>query len=205
MLLDPKLPEEKRRTFAEIIAREGRRLERLVQDFLTLSRIEAGRFELELSKVDVRAVAEDIVRLESEHQKNHTLENRLPESFPEIVADRERLKRVLYNLVSNAIKYSPDGGKVTITGRARDSEVDISVTDEGIGIREQDLDRLFKRFERVNREATPNVSGTGLGLSICASIVGKHGGRIAVESEYGRGSTFTVTLPTSGPSPEPAG
>ena len=199
MLLDPKLPEEKRRQFAGIIAREGRRLERLVQDFLTLSRIEAGRFELELSEVDARAVAEEIVRLESEHLEKHALDNALPESFPPIVADRERLKRVLHNLVSNAVKYSPDGGKVTITGRARDAEVDISVSDEGIGIRDQDIERLFKRFERVNREATPNVSGTGLGLSICANIVRKHGGSISVESEYGKGSTFTVTLPVSGP------
>ncbi len=202
MLERSDLKPEKRREFLGIIIREARRLSDLVDQFLTLSRIESGKFELHLEATDIRRIVDDIVTIESSQHPEHRLRSEIPRDFPAFRADPDRIKRVMYNLVSNAIKYSPDGGAVTIAARVDDGFVEVSVSDEGIGIRREDLGKLFDRFQRVNRAATPTVTGTGLGLSICRGLVEEHGGTVRVDSEYGKGSTFIVRLPVDGP-PEP--
>ncbi len=204
MLQGERVTPEKRKEFLKIIVREGHRLFRLVDDFLTLSRIEAGKFKLNLEQVDVRNIVEELISTESSQHPDHTLTSGIPEGFARFRADPERIKAVIQNLISNAIKYSPDGGPVRIHARDLGAEIEISVEDHGIGIRAEDIPKLFHRFQRVNREAAPGVSGTGLGLSICRSIVGEHGGTIRVDSRYREGSTFTVRLPRQGPGEDPA-
>ncbi len=199
LLRETRLPDDQRDKYLRIIVEQGRRLAGLVDNFLALSRIETGRLELNLQPVDLAAVVEEIVAIEARHNPGHQLASDLPAHFPPVRGDFEWLKRVVHNLVSNAIKYSPGGGPVRVSGRDLGREVELSVTDSGIGIREEDLPRLFHRFTRVNREATPDVAGTGLGLSICRHVVTEHGGTILVRSEYGKGSTFTVRLPKTGP------
>ncbi len=203
MLQDKGIAPDKRREFLRIVIEQGRRLSNLVDKFLTLSRIEAGKFELNLQQVDIGRIADELFSIEAEHHPRHKLINDIPESFPQLRADPERIKRVIHNLISNAIKYSPAGGPVTVSAHDLGEEVDISVEDHGIGIRDQDIPKLFHRFQRVNPNAALEVSGTGLGLSICKSIVKEHDGTIRVVSEYGKGSTFTITLPKRGPKEKP--
>lgn len=203
MLQDGSLPSEKRARFLRIIIDESRRLSGLVDNFLTLSRIEAGRFELNLQEVEVRGIVEEVIGMEAGQHPSHELLNQIPADFPLIRADRDRIKRVIYNLITNAVKYSPSGGPVRVRGRDLDGNVEIVVEDQGVGIRRQDLPKLFRRFQRVNREATPHVPGTGLGLSICKNVIQEHGGTISVQSEYGKGSTFTIRLPKAGPPSAP--
>jgi signal transduction histidine kinase len=113
--------------------------------------------------------------------------------------DRKRIEQVLRNLLSNAIKYSPQGGTITIQGRGDLSQALIWVRDEGLGIPEQDLERVFERFYRVESADTQSISGVGLGLAVCRGIIKAHGGRIWAESTLGQGSTFYFTLPTEAP------
>ncbi len=199
LLRDNSLPEEKRRHYLDIIIEQARRLSGLVDNFLTLSQIEAGRFELHLEDTDLRRLAEDVIAIESAHAPMHRLRNEIPPDLPTVRADPDRIRRVIHNLVSNAIKYSPEGGTVTIAARPVAEEVEVSVSDQGVGIRREDLSRLFERFQRMHKEDLPDVRGTGLGLSICKSIVEEHGGTMRVESRYGKGSTFYFRLPRTGP------
>jgi signal transduction histidine kinase len=115
--------------------------------------------------------------------------------FPEVYADPERMEEVLTNLVDNAIKYSPEGGKIAITGRTNRDHVEVTVSDNGIGIPRRELGRVFERFRRGENSQVQKVRGMGLGLYICKSIVEAHGGKIEVSSEAGKGSEFTFTLP----------
>jgi signal transduction histidine kinase len=139
------------------------------------------------------------VEVEARHQPRHRLSNEIPGDLPVVKADPERISTAVQVLVSNAVLYSPAGGPVAITGQEEDGFVAISVRDHGVGIRNQDLPMLFRRFQRLNREATPNARGFGLGLSICKGIVEQHRGRVRVDSVYGEGSTFTLLLPVRGP------
>ncbi len=203
LLQDASTSPSDREEFLRIIINEGRRMAGLVEDFLTISRIEAGRFELQLTDTDLRAIVDSVIGLLSRQYPNHELVNELPADLPHVQADANRIERVVANLLSNAIKYSPNGGRVRVWGRDIGDKIEVAVSDQGIGIRPEDIPKLFRRFQRVNREATPDVTGTGLGLSICKSIITEHGGTIRVESEYGRGSTFYFTLPKSGPAKRP--
>ena len=201
LLQDTDLPEDKRRRYLNIIIEQGRRLSGLVDNFLTLSQLEAGKFELDLQETDLHSICLEVIAIETSHNPKHDLVNDIQRDFPRIRADAHRIKRVIHNLVSNAIKYSPNGGTIRIWGKDLGSAIEVSVTDQGVGIREKDLHKLFERFSRVHRDSLPDVTGTGLGLSICKTIVEEHGGSIRVDSEYGNGSTFTIQLPKSGPKP----
>ena len=121
------------------------------------------------------------------------------EGNSKIHGDSDRLQQVLNNLVGNAIKYTPEGGKVRIDCKELGKDVAISIGDSGIGIREEDQQKLFQRFFRVRSSETRKIRGTGLGLSIAKTIVDAHRGRLTVHSEHGKGSVFTVTLPASRP------
>lgn len=199
MLQDPNLPPDKREHYLNMIIEQGRRLSALVENFLTLSQLEAGRFELHLEDADLRRLADEVLAVESARSPMHKLVNAIPADLPHVRVDRDRIRRVIHNLVSNALKYSPRGGTVTVAARQVGEEVEISVTDQGVGIRREDLPRLFERFQRMHREDLPDVRGTGLGLSICKNIVEEHGGSIRAESRYGKGSTFLIRIPRQGP------
>jgi signal transduction histidine kinase len=126
---------------------------------------------------------------------NHSLRIDLDEALPIINADSDRLIQVISNLISNAVKYSPDGGEVTISTAAANGEVHVAVKDQGVGIPPEFIGRLFGRYERFESNRTSKVVGTGLGLAISRQIIELHGGRIWVESKVGSGSTFQFTLP----------
>ena len=181
------------------VKRNGNRLARLVADILDLSRLDNARFDLELSDVDVPALVNDIVdSMASDFRgKEHTVTVDVDERLPLLRADRVRLGQVITNLLSNAYRYTPAGGDVTVKALLDEGNCRISVADTGIGIRPEDLPRLFQRFARIHRNGPRPSGSTGLGLAVTRGLVELHGGTIEVESDPDRGSTFTVTLPLS--------
>ena len=193
-------PENSRR-FVEIIRDHASRLARLTEDLLKLSRIEAGKLELELHPISVASVVEECaetVRLKL-NEKRQSLTVSVCEPPPLVRADSHAFLDVLRNLLDNAIQYTPEDGhvaiRVTLAGAPGNGEVRIAVEDDGIGIPASSHDRIFERFYRVDAARSRKVGGTGLGLSISKHLVEGMGGRIELESHLGRGSTFTVVLP----------
>ncbi|MER3399538.1 MAG: hypothetical protein C4313_00135 [Thermoflexus sp.] len=201
---------EMQRRFLQIIKANADRLKLLVDDLLDISRIESGRLQLDLRPVPLEAVVEVVVaslkaRID---EKGQHLEIDLPAFLPPVLADKDRLVQILMNLVSNAHKYTPEGGQITLRARLQGPQIQVEVSDTGIGIPPEALPRIFERFYRVDDPRVQETPGTGLGLSIVKALVEMHGGRIEVESEVGRGSTFRFTLPiapeAARPTPEPA-
>ena len=130
-------------------------------------------------------------------EKEITLAERLPEDLPPLQADRAKLRRVLVNLLSNALKFTPRGGRVEVSAAREGGAVRVSVADTGVGIPPEDLARLFDKYEQARSRATRSEKGTGLGLYITRQLVELHGGEISVRSEVGKGSTFSFTMPTA--------
>lgn len=172
-------------------------MDELVSDLLDLGKIEAG-LDMHLSPLDlVQLVREVILTLQPTYeQKDQQVDLEMPDSL-EIVADKGRLRQVLLNLIGNAVKYTPENGRVQVQVTGQAERVDIAVTDNGIGIPTQDLPYIFDKFYRVQDKETRSIKGTGLGLAIVRSIVEAHNGRITASSTHGKGSTFKVTLPVS--------
>ena len=172
---------------------------RIVQDLLTLSKFDYGKMEMNISRFPFSKALRDVYEAVAIDAKNHrhALTLQAPEGLPEVNGDRERIEQVLMNVVSNAIKYTPDGGSIAITAGVAGQAVWARVADNGIGIPEKDLPRLFERFYRVDKARSRESGGTGLGLSIAREILNQHKGDIRVESVYGQGTTVTVTLPTA--------
>ncbi len=187
---------EQQKEFIGRIKEVTREMAALIGDLLDLGKIEAG-VEMEQVPCDLKALAVEVVHdLEFRAQeKKIVLEMQMPEKVPAVIGDPGRLKQVLMNLVGNAIKYTPEGGHVWIRISSEDGRLLTSVQDTGIGISPHDQKQIFHKFYRVRTEETAHIEGTGLGLSIARSIVERHGGRIWVESEPGKGSTFFFTLP----------
>lgn len=179
----------------DVIEEECDRLSRLVNRLLLASRIETGTVMLKKDEVQLPAVASKVIRRLEATAGRHAFDLRFDPDFPVVYADAERLEEVITNLVDNAIKYSPLGGRVSITGRVEGDHVTVAVEDEGVGIPQRDLERIFERFRRGDTSQVQKVRGVGLGLYICRSIVEAHGGRISAGSEPGKGSRFTFTLP----------
>jgi signal transduction histidine kinase len=160
-----------------------------------MSRIEAGTLGVEPEPTDLSSL---IVETAAEFQmmtQEHQIEVHLPSSLPRVLADPRRTRQVLRNLVENAVKYSPDGGAISISVQPGADRLQIDVADQGIGIEPQQLDAVFDRFYQVDSASTRKVGGAGLGLSICKAIIEAHNGDIWVESQPGVGSTFSFTLP----------
>ncbi len=197
---DPALVER----FLRVAAGETDRMARLVNDLLTLSQLDSGRIRLDLRPLDpgdlVRAVGERFS--ERCHKKGIALEVRTTASLPQIEADRDRLEQVLTNLVSNAVDFTPAGGRFEIGAEAVPGGVVLAVRDTGVGIPPDDLPRIFERFYRVDKARSREYGGTGLGLAIARELVEAHGGRIAIDSTLGEGTTVRVTLPAPA---QPAG
>jgi PAS domain S-box-containing protein len=204
-----------RKEFLQIINTESERLTRLINDLLDLSRIEAGGMVWQDAPLSMREVVEDAVRAQHQLRVEKSLPLRLEISpdLPTVHADRDRIQQVLTNLLGNAIKFSPQGGEIRISGETlgggtsgeRPGWVKVSVSDQGVGVDEKHYEIIFDRFHQIPAETSRDKpKGTGLGLAICKEVVGHYGGRIWVESEPGKGSTFSFTLPTAGGSGRPA-
>ncbi|MCX7680740.1 MAG: ATP-binding protein [Anaerolineae bacterium] len=179
------------------IDEETERLERIVDNLLDLSRIEDGRLQLQKQPTNLNPLIEEVVKdMAPEAQPTlHRIICDLPSTPLVAIVDPRRIEQVLRNLISNAIKYSPQGGEIVIGGRGDNTQILVWVRDQGIGIPQEDLERIFERFYRVPNEVTSRVGGAGLGLAVCRGIVEAHGGRIWAESTLHKGSTFYFTLP----------
>jgi two-component system phosphate regulon sensor histidine kinase PhoR len=186
------------RHFLEIIDKESNRLVKLVDDLLDLSRLENKRISLELSPVEVgEVIQETVARLRPlAGARDFDLRPAAPEVIA--LADRDRLAQILTNLLDNAIKFTPDGGRIAVDWRTANGEVEVTVADSGQGIAEADLPHVFERFYKADRARAATPGGSGLGLAITRHIVEAHGGRIRVASTPGAGTTFTFTLPRDG-------
>jgi len=177
----------------------GQHLLSLINDILDLSKIEAGRMELAPAVFHLPTALENAVTLVKERAGRHgiALEVSIDPRLGELVGDERKVKQVLLNLLSNAVKFTPEGGRISLKTRRTDGAVEIAVTDTGIGIAPEDQAAIFEEFRQVGSDDARKQEGTGLGLTLAKKFVELHGGRISVESELGRGSTFTFTLPMS--------
>lgn len=196
-LLDSNPDQKVSRSFLSIIREEANRLQRLIEDLLSLSRLESKSDYASKEQVDMIEVINDTVFLlgEKARRKSIALESDLPNSLPLIDANRDQMSRLIINLVDNAIKYTPKSGKVDIKVYNSNKKIIIEVEDNGIGIPEKDLPRIFERFYRVDKARSRKLGGTGLGLSIIKHIIEEHQGQISVESEPQQGTKFKVELP----------
>ena len=195
------IPPETEKNFLGVILNESDRMTHIVQDLLTLSRFDSGRSELNLAPFDFGEAVRDVYqanRLEAQHH-GHTMELELPGSLPEIVGDRERILQVMMNVVSNSIKYTPDGGRIRLSAGVQGKRVWMEVTDNGIGIPKEDRGRIFERFYRVDKARSRESGGTGLGLSIAKEIIDRHQGTIELVDRPGPGLTVRITLLVEGP------
>ena len=188
---------QNRGRFLEIILEHSRRLARLTDDLLKLSKMDADRLELEICRLSVPQFIESCVETAQRPagEKDLRISVNLQEHLPDVAADRRRLAEVLQNLLDNAIQYTPPGGQIMLSASADGSEVTFTVSDTGIGIPQADQPRIFERFYRVDAARSREVGGTGLGLAIAKHLVEVHGGRIWVESEVGQGAQFHFTVP----------
>jgi two-component system, OmpR family, phosphate regulon sensor histidine kinase PhoR len=189
-------PQNNRR-FLEIIRDHAARLDRLTDDLLKLARIEAGKLELEFSSVAISDLVESCAEttLLRAGRKQIAVGFEIPPDLPPVRGDASLLREVLQNLLDNAVQYTPSRGQIHVTASASAREAVVTVSDTGIGIPSTDQERIFERFYRVDPARSREAGGTGLGLSIARHIVDAHGGRIWVESEVGRGSRFSFSIP----------
>ena len=186
--------------FYNIIDLECDRLVRLINDLLNVSRIEAGRaLDLNPGPVKLPALVEKVIASQKSYTDDHVFKIDIAPDLPEIVGDQDKIDQILTNLTSNAVKYSPNGGAVTVSAREMDGMVRVTVQDEGIGIPKEHLTRIFDRFHRIDNRDTRKAGGAGIGLYIVKHLVEAHGGRVWAESEPGKGSTFTFELPKCPP------
>jgi signal transduction histidine kinase len=174
----------------------GRHLLALINDILDLSKIEAGRMELEVTEFDLPTAIENALTLVRERagRRSIDLHTNIDNRLGQIQADERKVRQVVLNLLSNAIKFTPEGGRIDVSAIPKDEFVEVSVGDTGIGIAAEDQERVFEEFRQVGT-AAKKVEGTGLGLTLCRKFVELHGGKIWVKSQEGVGSTFTFTLP----------
>jgi two-component system, OmpR family, phosphate regulon sensor histidine kinase PhoR len=189
-------PEDSARLL-EVIAQESERLTRIVSDILLASQIDAGRLRLKDEEIDVARLVRDVVEemSASTEADRIALELDSPESVMPVSGDQDKLRQILLNLIDNAIKYSPDGGRVEVRVEERGTGLRIAVRDEGMGIPRSEQQRIFSKFYRLDPQQTRGVGGTGLGLYICRELVQRMEGRVSVKSKEGKGSTFIVDLP----------
>ncbi len=191
------IPRETENSFLDIIINETDRMTRIVQDLLILSRLDSGQADLNLTRFPLRKALDAVcqaVELEAQHH-GHTLVRSYGLALPVMVGDRRRLEQVLMNVVGNSIKYTPDGGTITVDAGMSGGKVWIEVSDTGIGIPKQDRERIFDRFYRVDKARSRESGGTGLGLSIAREIVLRHHGTIAITDHEGPGTTVRIVLP----------
>ena len=200
-LLDsPKTPREELTRILRVMQRHSNRLELLVEELLTLAQLESENPDLQLGNVDLSSFFREMVR---DWEKKLTSKQLnvivdVPSDLSPIQVDRTRLREALYNLLDNAVKYSREQSDIRLSARGRDGEIELSVSDDGIGISREDLPRIFERFYRADKARSPDkIRGTGLGLAIVKHIAQLHGGRVEAESELEKGTTIRVILPSA--------
>ena len=183
--------------FLKVIYSESERMTRLVKDLLQLSKLDYDKVQWNMKPVNIAAIIEDCVYKMniSARQKNQELAFEANAELPEITGDRDRIEQVMVNIIGNAIKYTPENGRVRIVVDQEENEAVIRVIDNGIGIPKEDIPRLFERFYRVDKARSRAMGGTGLGLSIARQIVEAHKGHIRVESDYGQGTEVVIKFP----------
>jgi len=188
---------DKQEDYLRDIYTSGRHLLGLINDILDLSKIEAGRMDLELARFDLPSALSNALTLVRERAQRHNVALNLDvdPALKEVSADERKLKQILVNLLTNAVKFTPDGGRIDVIARREPDAFTIAVRDTGIGIAPEDQEAVFEEFRQVGRDYTRKQEGTGLGLTLTRKFVELHGGRIWVESEPGKGSTFTFTIP----------
>jgi len=197
LLDDPHQPPGELLRILEVMERHSDRLYALVEDVLSLARLESPEAEIDLSEINLAEFLQEILRdwekrLEAKQLKSHL---DVPLDLPKLEADESRLQEIIYNLLDNAVKYSQSAGVITLRAAVESDRVRISVSDEGIGIPEKDLPRIFERFYRADKARSRELGGTGLGLSIVKHIAQLHGGTAEAQSEPGKGTTISVVLP----------
>jgi signal transduction histidine kinase len=197
LMLERDKLEPKQADTVEIILDNTRHLVRLLNDLLDLARSDAGRLTIKPSPADVASVVEDPVRtMQSQTQaKGQALAQEIQSGLPQVSVDRDRIRQVLVNLLTNAHQYCPEGASILVTATGQADGVQLAVSDDGPGMAADQLEHIFERFTRGDAGLTQYVGGTGLGLAISKSLVELHGGTLAVESTEGHGSTFRVWLP----------
>jgi len=187
---------EKQEEYSKDIHASGQHLLSLINDILDLSKIEAGRMELELTEFDLPMAIDGAAMLVRERagRRNIVLHTEMDPQLGQIQADERKVRQVVLNLLANAIKFTPEGGRIEVGAVPKDGFVEVSVSDTGIGIAPEDQEKVFEEFRQVGT-AAKKVEGTGLGLTLCRKFVELHGGKIWVKSQLGAGSTFTFTIP----------
>jgi signal transduction histidine kinase len=187
---------EKQDEYLKDIYASGQHLLSLINDILDLSKIEAGRMELELSEFDLPSAIDNALILVRERasRRGIRLGSSIDPGLGMIGGDERKVKQVLLNLLSNALKFTPEGGRIDVSAGVHDEVAEVSVTDTGVGIAPEDQEAVFEEFRQVGT-ADKKVEGTGLGLALSRKFIELHGGRIWVKSQVGHGSTFTFTLP----------
>lgn len=197
LLMDDGFSNEERREFYMIIDQECDRLTRLINDLLNTSRIEAGEsLKPNYTRVDAKALLEKVVLIQRQSTHKHQIKLDIRSEIPTIIADEDKLDQILTNLLNNAIKYSPNGGDITVHAVVEDDHLLVGVEDQGLGIPKDHQAKVFDKFHRVNNEDNRRIYGTGLGLYLVKHLVESvHMGKIWVESEVGKGSTFLFRIP----------
>jgi len=188
---------DKQADYLKDIHESGRHLLSLINDILDLSKIEAGRMDLELASFHLPTALSNAMTLIRERAQRHGIELGLEvdQQLGEFQADERKFKQIMLNLLSNAVKFTPDGGRVDVSARKFDGQIEVAVRDTGIGIAPEDQAVVFEEFKQVGRDQMRKAEGTGLGLALTRRFVELHGGAIRLESTPGKGSTFTVSLP----------
>jgi PAS domain S-box-containing protein len=189
------MPPEEVRDLLENAADGAESLSRILENMLELTRAQAGRLKVQKKSINMAEIAQEIITKLKSRSGTRRFSLDMPDDLPQVVADPVRLERIIYNLLDNAVKYSPDGSQIRVFGHCQGDCVVVGVSDQGAGISPHDQDRLFQPFERLSNPSADSSQGTGLGLVVCRRLVEAHGGRIWVESELGQGSTFFFTLP----------
>jgi signal transduction histidine kinase len=187
----------KQEEYLQDILSSGKHLLSLINDILDLSKIEAGRMELEAQPFDLPSALDNALTLIKERAARNSiaLDVHVDPRIGEILADERKIKQVLLNLLSNAVKFTPEGGKITMSAVMNGTSVEISVADTGIGIAAEDQEKVFEEFRQVGDDYARKREGTGLGLALARRLVELHGGTLSLQSELGKGSTFTFTIP----------
>ena len=192
------LSRETENDFLDVVISETDRMTHIVQDLLTLSRLDSGRSEMNMARFPFSAAIDAVLRsTELEARRQHALTHDYSETLPLIMGDRGRIEQVMLNVLSNAVKYTPDGGHIRVTAGSEGETVWMEVADDGIGIPEADRSRIFERFYRVDKARSRESGGTGLGLSIAQEILKQHKGTIRIDSVYGEGTDVRITLPAA--------
>ena len=188
---------EKQLDYLNDIHSSGKHLLSLINDILDLSKIEAGRMELDVAEFDLRSALENAITLIKERAQRHgiTLELDVEKSLGAFRADERKFKQIMLNLLSNAVKFTPEGGKVSVRAKPLEGALEVAVADTGVGIAAEDQQKVFEEFKQVGTDYTKKAEGTGLGLALTKRFVELHGGAIRLESALGKGSSFIFSLP----------